>query len=141
MSLQELNTAKADAVLYLEESRLRKPGSSFDALTELRDNVVPLIKAFMDASIEEHEEHAGAIMELIETHDDIIHPELAAIIIGTLEAGKMICQILSDNKVTLDDDLANRRLQEGIKAFEQHATPGGVSHHEGLIHLPHPQQY
>lgn len=121
MSLQELNVAKADAALCLQDLKSTPP-DKFDVHGFLRDNLIPLLQSFMHASIEEHEEHAGAIMELIETHEDVIHPELAAIIIGTLESGKLICQILADNDVKLEDELANRRLQEGITAFKRHAV-------------------
>ncbi len=118
MSLDDMQTAKADLHLYLEDLKTREVD---DVKKELELNIIPLLQSLVDANISDSEEQWGTLQEVIETMEDVIHPELAGQIIGALELGGTICQLLKASNVILEDELANKRLQDAILTYQRAA--------------------
>lgn len=120
MSLEELNVQRADLRNWAAD--LKRGQGPLDLRQVLVDFVIPFMEGIASATYSELEEQAGAIIELIDTHDDIIHPELGAKIAGTISLGQLICQILEENEVVLENELANKRLQDAVKTYKRNAV-------------------
>jgi hypothetical protein len=119
MSLEDMQTAMADLKIYLDDLKDREVNN---LKAELQLNIVPLLQGFMTSTIIDSEEQWGTIQELIETTEDVIHPELAGLIIGTLEIGGGICQILKSTDVKIENDLIKKKLDKLMLEYQRSAV-------------------
>lgn len=120
MSLQDLQTLKADCAVRAEVVGKMASMSPDAVKRELVKNLYPLLEQIVGAVIEELDEQGAAIEELIDQSDNVLHPEFTAQILGVFQLGKMLCDELE--KMLADaDDLAQKRLGDLITAYRRGA--------------------
>jgi hypothetical protein len=92
---------------------------------EFADNVWPfleeLVRCVQEDVVEEVRDLGEAIDEIIEREHSMLHPELAAMIIGVFEAGKLVCVELEKAIADSEDELAKKRITELMHAYLQGA--------------------
>ena len=88
------------------------------------DNILALMEAKVDA-IEERaaetdealEDLAGAVDELIDQDEDVLHPETTAKIVGVFEIGKLVAKELESLTSVLSDDTRKKRIAALVKSY------------------------
>jgi hypothetical protein len=122
-SLQE---AHADLVAYSERIAAASP-SSLDLHAELSNNILPILAGLFEGIgedvLDELADHEGAIDELMDQSTDVLHPDTAVKIAGTIEFGKAIAIELETlvKKVKVDD-LTRKRIKDLISTFREGAA-------------------
>ncbi len=102
------------------------PESEINIKQELCDNVLPLFEGLVDALQEGLEADVAdleeAVDELMDASTDVLHPETAAKIAGTIEFGKQVAleleQLVKKQKV---DDVTKKRILGLVAMFRQGA--------------------
>lgn len=93
--------------------------------TELAENIWPFLHELFGAIDEELAEPIAdlgeAIDEMIEREESSIHADLAAMIIGVFEHGKLMANEL-EKLLPAADEVTRKRLGEMIHAYRQGAT-------------------
>ena len=122
MALDEL---KADAKLAREKLAKNDGVDPRQLQAELVNNIWPWMEALVDAIrddvIEPMADLGEAIDELIENEESLLHPELAAMILGVFESGKLIAA--EYNKLLEEaDELTQKRGRALVHAYLQGAT-------------------
>jgi hypothetical protein len=124
MGLAELKADCAvhrERILRMDFAKLGDAGKVIQ--TELAENVWPWLDGLIDSLREEVLEEVAdlgeAIDEIIEREDSALHPELAAMILGVFEAGKLICLETEKLLATSDDEVGKKRVGEMLMAYRQ----------------------
>jgi hypothetical protein len=134
MSFTELETFVANVKLWKKDVSGDVPPKTVEDLfnwmkSELLNNVAPLLESQAKANMHELgeafaelEEQGKALDEIIDREGDYLQPEMAANLSATLALGMFITDIIDGEKVKLDDELKNKKLQDAMKLFRQNST-------------------
>ena len=128
IEVSRLESLRADAKLHrqrIAKADWSKLGDAGKAMkSELADNLWPWVEAYCEAVAEEVvgrvDDLDEAVFELIEREDSAIHPELAMMIIGVFEHGKLVAAEL-EKLLPHADDLQRKRLKDMVHAYRQGA--------------------
>lgn len=129
-SFPKLERCLADIKIWQKDVR-STPDDKLDpeVKNQLVNNVAPFFSSLVQAVSEELGEQAAILADqadgldmLINQEGDMLQPEMANNLTNTLVLGMSIVAIMKSEKIQLNDDLKNKKLQDGMKLFEQNAT-------------------
>jgi hypothetical protein len=129
----QLRQIQADVTLL--KGRVAKMALDNTMMGLVNDEILPTMEAFMEATIEEvkairseakemkadFEELEDVAFAHLEGSDDVITPETSAQLIETFELGLMVCGILQEVELKLDNDLANKKLHDTITEYQRNS--------------------
>lgn len=90
---------------------------------ELMNNLWPWLEAFAGAVATELDDHGQAINDLIDDSENILQPQMAAMLVGVFETGKILArELLRILEGEEADEIRGKRLRKMIKEYLQAAT-------------------
>lgn len=97
--------------------------------SQLLYNVAALLEGHSKAVEEELSEvseiladQGNALDELIDREGDYLQPEMASDLTATLVLGMFIADTISQEKIVLEDELKNKKLQDAMKMYRENTT-------------------
>jgi hypothetical protein len=97
--------------------------------SQLLYNVAALLEGHSKAVEEELSEvseiladQGNALDELIDREGDYLQPEMASDLTATLVLGMFIADTISQEKIVLEDELKNKKLQDAMKLYRENTT-------------------
>jgi hypothetical protein len=121
-----LAEVRADARVLAERLQALPESEAINVKQILCDDVLPLFDGLVESIQEGIEADVAdledAVDELMDASSDVLHPETAAKLIGTLEFGKQIAlELEALLKKQKTDDLSKKRISGLIQMFRQGA--------------------
>jgi len=121
--MMQLRQTLAEVVLL--KKRVSKMALDNTMMGLVNDEILPTMEAFMEAAIEDLSELRRDFDDLedavLDTENDAITPETSAALIGLIELGMTVCDLIVESGIKLENDLLNKKLNDAIAEFQRAA--------------------
>jgi hypothetical protein len=129
MSFTQLEQCLADIKIWEKDLKTSAVATPDEVRSQFMHNVAPILKALVKASMyelgetfETLDDMDAAITELVGREGDFLQPETASDLSATLILGLFIADTISTEKIQLNDELMNKRLQDAVKLYRQNSN-------------------